>query len=76
MTEQGHDTFHDELTALLNRYNWDGHANTPDFMLAHFMKRCLEAYEDTVRSRDTWNEKTDPLTVTAIDEVEAEVEEA
>ena len=46
--------FTEELQALLNRHGADTVCNTPDYILAEYLTSCLELYENTVRSRDTW----------------------
>jgi hypothetical protein len=44
--------FLDELTTLLNRYSRENQSNTPDFILASYLMRCLYAYEEAVTQRD------------------------
>jgi hypothetical protein len=46
--------FQRELTALINRHSIENGSNTPDFILAAYMRRCLEAFEAAVRARDVW----------------------
>ena len=47
-------TLTDELRALLNRRSRESASNTPDFMLAEYMIKCLEAAEEMIRHRDRW----------------------
>ena len=46
--------FKKELEILINKNGIDNECNTPDYILAEYLTSCLEAYRDTVRSRDTW----------------------
>jgi hypothetical protein len=46
--------FMEDLTSLLNAHSTENGANTPDFILAKYMKRCLEAFEEAVNKRDDW----------------------
>lgn len=39
-------TFSQELAYLLNYYGLDRAANTPDYILAKYLYRCLENYLD------------------------------
>jgi len=47
-------TLRDHLAATLNRYSAENGSNTPDFILADFLLRCLEAFDLTSRSRERW----------------------
>lgn len=44
------DLFRAELRELINRYSMEIPSNTPDFLLADYLIRCLNAYELTVDS--------------------------
>ncbi len=46
--------FLEELTSLLNRYSKENGSNTPDFILAHYLQRCLNAYDVALRHRTEW----------------------
>lgn len=46
--------FKRDLQALLNRYSMENESDTPDYMLAHYLVQCLEAFELAVRARETW----------------------
>jgi hypothetical protein len=48
--------FYDELRCLLNRCSMENGSNTPDFVLAEYLKRCLEAYNTAVTARDNWHQ--------------------
>lgn len=43
--------FESELSALLNRYSKENDSNTPDYILATFLNRCLTAFDNAVRQR-------------------------
>lgn len=52
------ETFHDELTVMLNIHNKDSEANTPDFLLAIYLEECLDTYIETKKNLDKWNAGT------------------
>lgn len=41
-----------ELENLLNRHSRENESDTPDFVLAEYMMRCLSAFECAVQARD------------------------
>ena len=43
-----------ELGVILNRYSAEKESNTPDFILAKYLTRCLEAYDEAANRRDGW----------------------
>jgi hypothetical protein len=43
-----------DIRELLNRHSAENGSNTPDFLLASFLMKCLAAWEDTVVDRDRW----------------------
>ena len=47
-------SFQEELEALLNRHSMENGSNTPDFILAKYLRGCLEAYNEAVQSRAVW----------------------
>lgn len=47
-------TFEEELSTLLNRYSKENASNTPDFILAEYMVRCLDLFNETSVRRETW----------------------
>lgn len=47
-------TFEKELQTLINKYNLENKSDTPDFILAEYLKNCLEAYNKAVQARDKW----------------------
>jgi hypothetical protein len=46
--------FEKELRAVINRHSAENFSNTPDFVLANFLLRCLDAWTAAVRARDSW----------------------
>jgi len=47
-------TFTEELTKLINRYYLENESNTPDFILANYLRLSLEAFNVTTNSRSEW----------------------
>jgi hypothetical protein len=47
-------TFTHELCKLINKHSIEGGSNTPDFILAEYLKQCLESFDMCVRRRDKW----------------------
>lgn len=48
------DTFESELARLLNKYSIDSACNTPDFILAEFVARIIDAKMQTNARVDAW----------------------
>ena len=46
--------FERELQSLLNRYSMENASNTPDFILAEYLKNCLLAFNSASNARETW----------------------
>ncbi len=46
--------FRDELQDLINRHSMENGSNTPDFILADYVRDCLTAYDAAVLRRDRW----------------------
>lgn len=46
--------FREELRSLLNRHSMENRSNTPDFILANYMARCLTAFELATTEREVW----------------------
>jgi hypothetical protein len=46
--------FLNELQSLLNRYSRENISNTPDFILADYMRACLMAFDHATMQRDEW----------------------
>jgi hypothetical protein len=47
-------SFEKELQKLINRYNKESESNTPDFILATYLKTCLDAFDTAIKSKDEW----------------------
>jgi len=48
------DAFLIDLQSLINRHSLENESDTPDFLLAAYLQRCLTLFGDVVRMRDTW----------------------
>lgn len=46
--------FKKELTNLINRYSKENDSDTPDYILADYLKHCLEAFDKATNTRDRW----------------------
>ena len=46
--------FISELAELLNSFNMDTEANTPDYILAQYLLCCLNNFTHIVNARDDW----------------------
>lgn len=53
-TGSGDSSFVTELTKLLNRKCQENRSNTPDFIIADYLLRSLEAFNIAVRAREDW----------------------
>lgn len=47
-------TFRKELEQLINGYSMEKNSNTADFILAQYLERCLDAFDEATRARDAW----------------------
>jgi hypothetical protein len=47
-------TFQQELEHLVNRYCQENGSNTPDFILAEYLMRCLDTFDQAVNAREGW----------------------
>jgi len=43
-----------DLASLLNRHCAENNSNTPDFLLAAFLLKCLAAFDVATKERDRW----------------------
>jgi len=48
------ESFEKELQNLINRHSMENASNTPDFILAQFMRACLDAWNTGVQQRENW----------------------
>ena len=44
----------DDIMVLLNKHSAENRSNTPDFILAQYLERCLWAFDTAVRGREAW----------------------
>lgn len=47
-------TFLQDVASAINRHSQENASNTPDFILAEFLERCLGAWNDAVHQREKW----------------------
>jgi hypothetical protein len=52
--DQGQDDFRVELESLINRNSMESGSNTPDFVLAYYLRDCLDAFDRAVVRREKW----------------------
>lgn len=50
----GTGAFEQELQELINRHSMENISDTPDFILARFLRLQLEVFDATVRRREHW----------------------
>lgn len=48
------ESFEKELEGLINRHSQENASNTPDFILAQFLRSCLDAWNTGVQQRENW----------------------
>lgn len=53
-TAERHSAFTEDLRAVINRHSMEGASNTPDYLLAEYLRDCLTAYGTAVSRRDHW----------------------
>ena len=44
----------EQIEGVINSCSAENGSNTPDYILAEFLVRCLEAFDYSIRSRDNW----------------------
>jgi hypothetical protein len=54
----GESEFQKELRALINRQSMENGCNTPDFILAEYLNRCLFAFDLAVNAREEYFGRT------------------
>jgi hypothetical protein len=59
------DQLQKDLTAVLNRHCQENESDTPDFILAQFLLKCLEGFNVATRQRHIWHTGSAPLLGTA-----------
>jgi len=43
-----------QISDLLNCFSRESESDTPDFILAEYLLKALEAFEDATRNREQW----------------------
>lgn len=51
-------TFQKELEALINKHSMENGSNTPDFLLAEYLKGCLDVFNNIISRRSLWYGET------------------
>jgi len=46
--------FEKELQELINSYSLENESDTPDFILANYLKTCLTNWNKAIKERDSW----------------------
>lgn len=46
--------FEFRLEELINEYSMENGSDTPDFILARYLKNCLENFDAAVKEREEW----------------------
>ena len=44
----------DDFAEVINKRSIENFSNTPDFILAEYLVRCLENWNQTIYQRNTW----------------------
>lgn len=52
MSEMG--SLEEDIRAVINQHSEENISNTPDYILATYLIRALDAYVNAVRDRDAW----------------------
>jgi len=47
-------TLLEDIQSAINRHSAENASNTPDFILAQYLDRCLAAFNVAVQQRETW----------------------
>lgn len=50
--------FEKELEQLINKHSMESGSDTPDFLLAEYLRSCLVAFNIAITKRDLWYGKT------------------
>ena len=46
--------FKNELEALINKYSVENGSDTPDFILAAYLKQCIQNADNLINEREKW----------------------
>lgn len=49
--------FENELMKLINKHSLENESDTPDFLLATYLRDCLRTFGIVVKARDKWYRK-------------------
>lgn len=50
--ENRYSRFRKELESLINKHTLENESDTPDFILAEYLKDCLKAYDKAVKAKN------------------------
>ncbi len=53
-TNDAHESFETQLSRLINHHGLEQHSDTPDFLLARYLVRCLDVYHAGIIDREVW----------------------
>ena len=67
------DTFERELKILINRHSMENESNTPDFILAQYLRGCLEVFNAVVQQREKWYGRDPRPCTEVVTELEAKL---
>ena len=63
MSEPNMSDFERELSSLINKHSLENDSDTPDFLLASYLRSCLEVFSAMMLQRERWwgrKVRTDP----------------
>ena len=46
--------FRNDLRSVINEHSKEQNSDTPDFILAKYLEKCLEAFDETIQEREHW----------------------
>lgn len=46
--------FRKELETLINKHSLENGSDTPDFILADYVSKCLKTFDETIQAREQW----------------------
>ena len=49
--------FERQLAAIINAQSLENDSNTPDHILASYLKQCLDSFNHAVNARELWHGK-------------------
>lgn len=52
--------FIEELCSLINRHSLENGSNTPDYLLASYLKQCLDTFDSITQQREIWHGRQRP----------------